>query len=238
MDREARVALPGGRLERLPELLGGLYRPDHIEALGAEQIRHFWASFANLDLQSSTGPAKNWTSQELMVLTQTRRRCVAATAPFPLVLRLLEDNWLEAGREEEEALLSAASQALDERKGREEPRASGAELLRKARDAAAAAKASEQWNVLLAVQHLIGRPPNESAPAWQEMQQELHRRREKVMLQAKTFLLISSLLGESSRPKNQTPEQLQARCQAEARRLLAAQRLVPLEWRSVVNPTG
>eukprot|EP00435_Cladocopium_sp_Y103_P003351 s4384_g1.t1 len=32
MEREARVALPGGRLERLPELLGGLYRPDHIEA--------------------------------------------------------------------------------------------------------------------------------------------------------------------------------------------------------------
>eukprot|EP00434_Breviolum_minutum_P007474 symbB.v1.2.006595.t2/scaffold393.1/size213714/8 len=284
-----------------------LHKKLREDALGAEQIRKFWSSFASLDLQSGTdrSAGQRWTSQEWTVLSQTRRRCVAATAPFPLVRqpsndgvisgkvpfrivdrddgdsqdrRLLEENWMEAGREEEEALLCAASQALEEqqRKGREAlQRASGAELLRKAREAAAAAKASEQWNVLLAVQRLIGRPANETAPAWKDMQQELHRRRERVMLQARTFLLIGSLLGQrnggevfygwkeitnisrcflfdgwgedqkchiekrsfadagsSGVPKVPTPKELEACCQAEARRLLAAQRLVPSEWRS------
>ena len=69
----------------------------------------------------------------------------------------------------------------------------GGELLRKAREAAQAAKASEQWSVLMAAQHIIGR--SDTAVAWKEMQQELHRRRERLIQQARSFLLISAMLS-------------------------------------------
>eukprot|EP00913_Durusdinium_trenchii_P002884 g2671.t1 len=152
-----------------------------------------------------------WSMQEWHALSQARRRgCSLAE-----VMRLLEDNWMEAGREEEEALLTAASGAMEEQQRKGMGHRSG-ELLRKARDAAAAAKASEQWNVLLAVQHLIGRPPNESAPAYKDMQQELHRRRERVMLQARTFMLITSLLEGDVHPPSAAD--LEARCLQELRR--------------------
>eukprot|EP00434_Breviolum_minutum_P007473 symbB.v1.2.006595.t1/scaffold393.1/size213714/8 len=38
--RQAKMPLPGGRLERLPELLGGLHRPDHIEVRKRDRSRH------------------------------------------------------------------------------------------------------------------------------------------------------------------------------------------------------
>ncbi|CAJ1451486.1 unnamed protein product [Effrenium voratum] len=188
----APLALPGGRLERLPELFGCGGRTDLIEAVGAGAVRRFWATFAAVDLPHPGG-ARRWTPQEWSALSHMRWRCLAATAPFSMVLRLLEENWLEAGREEEEALLRVASTALD-RKGQGNGR-QGTEVLVKSREAAAAAKASEQWKVLLAVQHLIGRPSSEKVPGWKDMQQELHRKRERLLEQARTFMLIGSLLG-------------------------------------------
>ncbi|CAJ1451487.1 unnamed protein product [Effrenium voratum] len=258
----APLALPGGRLERLPELFGCGGRTDLIEAVGAGAVRRFWATFAAVDLPHPGG-ARRWTPQEWSALSHMRWRCLAATAPFSMVLspghvlilnqiklsrcwfwpvdadftvvsfmgacskearRLLEENWLEAGREEEEALLRVASTALD-RKGQGNGR-QGTEVLVKSREAAAAAKASEQWKVLLAVQHLIGRPSSEKVPGWKDMQQELHRKRERLLEQARTFMLIGSLLGSGGdAPK------MEERCLLELRRLLAVQRLVPEEWR-------
>ena len=76
--------------------------------------------------------------------------------------------------------MRAASSALEEQQRKGEGRLAG-ELLSKAREAAQAARASERWAVLMAAQHLIGRM--ETAPKWKEMQQELHRRRERLMQQ-------------------------------------------------------
>jgi len=240
--KAGRRPLPGGRLDRLQEVLPGgagkgLHESSEIQGLGVETLRQLWATFAALDLAGASAGSRR-TERELDSLRQTRLQCLAACVPFQIVLRLLEENWMKAGRAEEEELLRSAEATLAAEDSARQPKSGGSdgnvrigpEALRKAREAAAAAKASEQWNVLLAVQHVIGRSPGEAAPAWKDMQQELPKRREKLLFQARSFRLIAALL-ESEGLSGPSHRHLEARCQAELRLLIAAQNLVPAEWR-------
>eukprot|EP00930_Biecheleria_cincta_P075385 TRINITY_DN62557_c0_g1_i1.p1 TRINITY_DN62557_c0_g1~~TRINITY_DN62557_c0_g1_i1.p1 ORF type:complete len:302 (-),score=64.38 TRINITY_DN62557_c0_g1_i1:54-959(-) len=234
------LALPGGQLHRILELLPGEQVHSEeplVQSLGVSALRSFWATFAALDLPAPS-KERRWTRLELTALRQTRNRCLAAAAPFQVVLRLLEDSWTLAGRAEEVELLDAATAAL----AAEERRSSGAErkgpeILRKAREAAAAAKASGQWNVLLAVQHLIGRSSGEAAPAWKEMELALPRLREKYLTQARMFVLIAAALDadmwEGPQRGSLSDSQLASLGVAELRRLTAAQGFVPAEWRAL-----
>ncbi|CAJ1443676.1 unnamed protein product [Effrenium voratum] len=142
--------------------------PAEKKAVGAGAVRRFWATFAAVDRDA------------LAMLGGDRTLLYGHW-------RLLEENWLEAGREEEEVCTSASGLNCAG------PKRQGTEVLVKSREAAAAAKASEQWKVLLAalprVQHLIGRPSSEKVPGWKDMQQELHRKRERLLEQA-PFLLV------------------------------------------------
>jgi len=233
--KAGRLTLPGGRIDRIREVLPGGPSSGlndvsaQLQDLGAETLRHLWATFAALDIQGAAG--SRWTERDLSSLRQTRIRCLAACAPFQIVVRLLEDNWMTAGRAEEEELLHSAAATIAAEGSSGKPKM-GPEALRKAREAAAAAKASEQWNVLLAVQHVIGRSPGEAAPVWKEMQQELPKRREKLLFQARSFKVIAGLL-ESEGFDGTSHRDLEARCRAELRLLVAAQGLVPAEWKEL-----
>eukprot|EP00931_Biecheleriopsis_adriatica_P100672 TRINITY_DN75937_c0_g1_i1.p1 TRINITY_DN75937_c0_g1~~TRINITY_DN75937_c0_g1_i1.p1 ORF type:complete len:281 (+),score=69.74 TRINITY_DN75937_c0_g1_i1:82-924(+) len=215
----ARISLPGGRLDRIPEVLPDLAGSDKqaddafiVHCVGAESLRHFWARFAALELSSQdSSSTRPWTRSEWKVLRQLRCRCLAATAPFQLVLRLLEENWEAAGREKEDELL------------RQVTAQTSVEALKQAREAIAASKTSEQWSVLTAVQHLIGREPGETAPAIKDIQQELPRRRQRLLSQARMFLLIAGLL--------ESRDWKQPGSRADLKQLIAVQNLVPFEWR-------
>ncbi|CAE7737467.1 BTRC, partial [Symbiodinium sp. CCMP2456] len=126
------------------------------------------------------------------------RALVSATrsqAEFaPTNRRLLEEDWAKSGQAEEEALLRAATGVLDKEERGSGSTMLGAEAVKKAREASAAAKASAQWDLLLVAQHLLGRPAREPAPTWKDMTQELHRRRERLLSQAHSFQLIAALL--------------------------------------------
>lgn len=231
----AKRPLPGGQVERLVELLPGPSSGPtvRIEGVGAAALRRFWAAMAAVDLplwMLGEG-AQTWNVQKLAALRKARHRCKMATAPFPLVLRLLEEDWAKSGQAEEEALLRAATGVLDKEERGSGSTMLGAEAVKKAREASAAAKASAQWDLLLVVQHLLGRPAREPAPTWKDMTQELHRRRERLLSQAHSFQLIAALLDSVCEVEPRGPKQLEERCCTELRRLIAVQNLIPEEWR-------
>ncbi|CAE8616037.1 unnamed protein product [Polarella glacialis] len=243
LDRLLEV-LPGGGPSATPRLPGedfGL-----VQELGPHVLRDFWAAFAALDLRRFLPAAadgddrrsQSTTRRDLKVLLEARERCLRATIPFQLAVHLLE-QWDAAGRAEEQALVRAAAASMaaeDALRGQggssaSSPQRRGPEALRKAREASSAAKAAAQWDLLLAVQNLLGRADGETAPAWRDLPQELPRRRESYLKQVRAFMLLAALLrseGESSIRAGDDPE---AR-QTELQRLVAAQYLVPSEWRS------
>eukprot|EP00439_Symbiodinium_sp_Y106_P051609 s849_g6.t2 len=214
------------------------------KGVGAAALRRFWAAMAAADLplwMLGEG-AQTWNVQKLNALRKARHRCKMATAP-----RLLEEDWAKSGQAEEEALLRAATGVLDKEERGSGSTMLGAEAVKKAREASAAAKASAQWDLLLVAQHLLGRPAREPAPTWKDMTQELHRRRERLLSQdlaghrqsgmrfqsawAHSFQLIAALLDSVCEVEPRGPKQLEDRCCTELRRLIAVQNLIPEEWR-------
>mmetsp|Transcript_155601 Transcript_155601/g.274815 ORF Transcript_155601/g.274815 Transcript_155601/m.274815 type:complete len:293 (-) Transcript_155601:39-917(-) len=100
-------------------------------------LRRFWAAFCKIDLY----PLKDGSmSSSAAIIDKAFQRCLHATHPFKLVSELLENQW-----------------QLRARGG--SAKKSGGEA------AAAAARTADQWNMILAVQRVLGRPPETESDA-------------------------------------------------------------------------
>lgn len=129
-----------------------------------KKLRDFWAIFSALDLRPLLNRRK-WNLADFEVLEKVRMRCIHATFPFAIALQLLLHEW---------------------ERGNRAPGYQG-------REAAAAARTSEQWNTLLAVQNVLGRLDAPS-PSYKELKRIIPERRERYMTQARAFLLVAAIL--------------------------------------------
>lgn len=172
------------------------------EGAAGQGLREFWLTFVDLDLRPLL-ERRGWTRADLTVLDQLRKRCLSAARPFVLATQLLHEGWHEAG-----------------------PQTPGP----KGREAAAAALASQQWDLLLAVQGVLGRL-DAPCPAWRDLRRETAERRERYLLQGRAFLLVAAALGRGAQPQVVGAVTLEDTCLAEVTLLLAVQYMVPDGWR-------
>lgn len=152
--------------EKLAEIL-------KIENPGSsKKLRSFWAAFAAFDFQSFQHDKPDRESENLEVLLS---RCVQATYPFLLALRLLLGD---AGEKK----------------------------------------------TLRAVQKNLGRADLLAAAFAEPDYDEVESQMERYMSHARAFQLMGALLQRERRPARGLEEKFEL--------LIAAQRLVPQEWRS------
>jgi len=173
-----------------------------------QKLRDFWATFTALDLRALQSSRK-WSQDDKRDLEKARERCLVATYPFALALQLLLESWP----------LTAGASELPARD-------------RKGRDAAKASQLSEQWNILLAVQRILGRL-DAPAPSLQDLAREIPERRERYLLQVRSFQLVTATLlaQEAARRRGGVRSEVAQVCTDELRVLLAVQHMVPGEWR-------
>jgi len=198
----------GDQLDRLLKML-----PE--DAGVGQTLRDFWGTFSSIDLRPMLS-GRRWTRADFSILDQVRRRCLVATYPFALALRVLDDSPLWR---------------------RLDPAASPS---RRHREAAAAEQASEQWESMLVVQRVLGPLDTARVAAqkfgYDEVAREIFERRERYLSHARAFQVVAALLchgdlGDERRKLGNDPAEVEEACYEEVQSFVAAQEVVPLAWR-------
>lgn len=200
-------AVPGFRrsVSQLDRLLEHLPEDVGCGTCGM-RLRVFWSTFFGLGLRPLLAVPRPWSFSEVATLREVQRRCLLATLPFKLTMELLQERWPTAEK-------GAASRA--------------------------------QLDALASVERMLGpgssattvspRDPLHMAPP-STNEKDVESRRERYLAQARAFLVVAALLTQRieevvSDAQMDSEQEVTAACVGCVTTLLAAQRLVPDEWR-------